>query len=82
MTGIAGPDYRASGQSVQQMQNGKYAKSKLKPHDGFSPMEHKRCCICGDHAVNGVYTTTGIEWLCSQHMSTDHPFSSDALGQW
>ena len=29
LTGIAGPDYRAEGRNVNQMRNGKYAKSKF-----------------------------------------------------
>jgi hypothetical protein len=29
LTGVAGPDYRAEGRNVNQMRNGKYAKSKF-----------------------------------------------------
>ena len=82
MTGIAGPDYRASGQSVQQMQNGKYAKSQFKRHDGISPMKHKKCAQCGEPAVNGVIWNGEVTWYCMAHLDNTHPFSSDALGQW
>lgn len=56
-------------------------RSKFKRHDGKSPMNFK-FCYCGDNAINGVYTITGIEWLCETHMDNTHCFSSDALGQW
>lgn len=60
----------------------KKKKSNYKSHDGKSPMMHK-LCWCGDNAVNGLHATTGIEWLCESHIhDSDHPFSSDALGQW
>lgn len=59
-------------------------KPKRKRHDGVSPMKYKVCASCGDPAVNGIYTTTGIEWYCARHMleEVDHPFSCDSLGQW
>lgn len=53
-----------------------------KRHDGVSEMAHKTCDTCGAPAINGVHTTTGIEWGCRLHHDTSHPFSSDALGQW
>lgn len=51
-------------------------------HDGKSPMQFKRCHECGEPAVNGVYTITGIEWHCAEHKDDTHPFSSDGHGQW
>ena len=53
-------------------------------HDGKSPMKFRNCCVCGEAAVNGVHTITGIDWLCEEHMAegSTHPFDSDALGQW
>jgi len=84
-TGINGANYRAMGKSVTQMKAGHFTKSKFSKkrakHDGTSEMAHKKCHYCGAPAVNGVYSITGIEWLCSQHMDNSHPFSSDALGQ-
>ena len=56
-------------------------KSRMR-HDGRSPMKYKKCDTCGSPAINGVYTSEGIEWGCAIHHNTDHPFSSDALGQW
>ncbi len=69
--------------AVKQTQQGG-GKRNYKRHDGKSPMLYKFCEMCGEPAVNGVYTTTGIEWLCAEHMivGQEHPFSSDALGQW
>lgn len=66
----------------------KPSKSKTrKRHDGRSPMKFKKCCVCGEPAVNGFHTNTvsGIDWLCQEHFDNyddSHPFSSDALGQW
>lgn len=60
-------------------------KSSYKPHDGVSPMKYKNCCQCGQPAVNGYHTITGIDWLCQEHFDDyddAHPFSSDGLGQW
>lgn len=60
----------------------KKRKSNYKRHDGLSPMMHK-FCHCGENAVNGLHTITGIEWLCAQHIhENDHPFSCEGLGQW
>lgn len=63
----------------------KNTKKNYKRHDGVSPMKFKKCCQCGNAAVNGYHTTTGIDWLCTYHFDrydNSHPFSSDALGQW
>lgn len=38
-TGIDGPDYRAGGRSVEQMQNGKFSKSKFKGGSGRAPWD-------------------------------------------
>ena len=62
-------------------------KKKYPRHDGVSPMKFRFCSAegCNDHAVNGYYTNTGVEWLCRYHFDmydNSHPFSSDALGQW
>lgn len=71
-----------------QQKNGKHgpksAKRKYQRHDGVSPMKFKFCAECGEPAVNGIHTASGIEWLCADHMieATTHPFSSDAHGQW
>ena len=54
-------------------------------HDGKSPMKYRKCDTCGEAAVNGVYGLGGeIEWFCEAHRydATEHPFSSDVLGQW
>lgn len=74
-TGWAGP---GSGSRPKAQRITKYPR-----HDGMSPMKHKACDTCGGAAINGVYRDDGsIEWGCTLHHSTDHPFSSDALGQW
>ena len=58
-------------------------KSSYPRHDGRSPMKFKVCACCGEAAVNGIYTITGIEWLCQHHLDdNEHPFSGDGLGQW
>lgn len=70
--------------AVKQTKKGTRRRSRFPRHDGKSPMKFKNCCVCGDAAVNGVHTITGIDWLCEAHMAegTTHPFSCDALGQW
>lgn len=65
--------------AVDQIKCGR--KRSYPRHDGRSPMKFKFCAVCGGNAVNGLYTTTGIEWLCAEHMDDTHPFSEDALGQ-
>lgn len=68
----------------QTQRTGRRAKSRTR-HDGISEMKYKHCEVCGEKAVNGVHTGDGrIEWLCEHHMATatDHPHSSEALGQW
>jgi len=42
------------------------------------------CSTCGEAAINGVRTPTGIEWYCARHEYEAHlhPFDSEALGQW
>lgn len=68
--------------AVKQTKKGTSRRSRFPRHDGKSPMKFK-FCFCGENAINGVYTTTGIEWLCADHMieGTEHPFSCEALGQ-
>ena len=71
--------------AVRQTQvKGRRSKPAYPRHDGVSDMKHKFCAHCSSRAVNGVYTITGIEWLCEWHMAeaSTHPFDSDALGQW
>lgn len=63
-------------------QKAKPKKRKYPRHDGKSPMRTKFCEVCGERAINGVYTITGIAWGCARHLDTEHCFSSDALGQW
>ncbi|MEN3145732.1 hypothetical protein ABCW43_00295 [Neorhizobium sp. IRAMC:178] len=63
----------------------KTRRSNYPRHDGVSPMKHKFCEDCGAPAVNGVHGMDGrITWHCARHMfdAQEHPFSSDALGQW
>lgn len=60
-------------------------RRKYPRHDGKSPMKFKRCDTCGEPAINGAYGLGGeIEWYCAEHEheAREHPFSSDALGQW
>lgn len=66
---------------TQRFSSGARPKS-WKRHDGLTEMKFKKCCTCGAPAINGVYTDRGIEWGCYLHHSTEHPFSSEALGQW
>lgn len=54
----------------------KRTASKYKRHDGRSPMKHK-FCWCGANAINGVYSITGIEWMCDEHWDDTHPFDGD-----
>lgn len=57
------------------------SNSRLPRPDGKTPMLYKNCHVCGEAAVNGVYSpfggSDGIEWLCERHMDTTHPFDSD-----
>lgn len=59
-------------------------QSQAKRHDGISPMRFKVCEECGEPAVNGLREADGTHWYCEDHMAeySEHPFSSDALGQW
>lgn len=71
---------------AKKQENNMFGKSKgrrsLPRPDGVTPMKFKTCFHCGEPAVNGVYTASGIEWQCARHRDDTHPFSSDALGQW
>lgn len=70
--------------AIKQAQSGGGKKKRYPRHDGLSKMKHRFCNTCGDNAVNGVHTSTGIEWFCERHRyeATLHPFDSEALGQW
>lgn len=68
--------------AIRQTQiKGRRSKAAYQRHDGVSPMKYKFCSVCYEPAVNGVYTASGIDWLCARHMidGTTHPFSSEAL---
>jgi len=60
------------------------SKTRAYPrHDGVSPMKFKKCQSCGAPAVNGVYSSFGleggIEWLCADHMDDTHPFDMEGV---
>lgn len=55
MTGISGPDYRASGLSASKMQSGKY--NKTMPPDPDNPSRGRgTCAFCDAPAINAYRT--------------------------
>lgn len=87
-TGIAGPDYRASGKTVHNMKSGHYAKSKFSGKNG----NRRRGVLTNiayeewdDEVINGDVTYSHkhgcwIEWEVDGVLDTSHPFDSDAAG--
>ena len=80
LTGIAGPDYRASSMKVVQMQNGKYSKSKFSGISG-NCLQGKFCYKCGCPATYAIRTNfinedspNGIEYMCDLHYDDTHIF--------
>lgn len=85
LTGITGPHYKAAGRTVEQMQNGNYAKSKFKDKKrwfrssiAFEPWD--------EEVENGdaKYSHKHGCWLVRDNGDDPfidaHPFDSDAAG--
>lgn len=85
-TGISGPHYKASGRTVNQMKNGKFAKSRFSGGNKLPDSITKdRCgspkeCFCGATAtyfVQSGFGHNGWEGMCEDHIDDAHPFDSD-----
>lgn len=78
-TGISGPNYKASGMTVDKMRNGKYAKSKFNGRRGYITNIHYE--EWDDEVVSGgvVWSDKYQSWI---DFTSDgsHPFDSDAAG--
>lgn len=86
MTGIAGPHYKADGKTVDQMKNGQFAKSKLKGRRGYITNVHYE--EWDDEVIEGkvIWSDKYRAWITldegDDYLIDQHPFSSEALGQW
>jgi len=92
LTGISGPDYRAKGRNVNQMRNGKYAKSKFTGRrtgsgDGVrwfptivSYNEWDEEVQRGDVKYSRRYRCWLVRDDGSDPLIDSHPFDSDAAG--
>jgi hypothetical protein len=84
-TGIAGPDYRAAGKSVNQMASGNFAKSKLIVRTSkkgrsiditLDEYGYPKLCYCGEVAtffVNNNFGHNGWDGMCDEHQDDTHP---------